>query len=48
MKVKTKLAQLRAKHGNISYENITESTGIDNQQLRELESDEDENLSPEM
>ncbi len=37
IKVKTKLAQLRVDRGNISYENISESTGIDSEQLRELE-----------
>ncbi|NEN99101.1 MAG: helix-turn-helix transcriptional regulator [Moorea sp. SIO3I7] len=40
MKVTTKLAQLRANSGNISYEEISESTGIDRQQLRELENGE--------
>ncbi|NEQ57048.1 MAG: helix-turn-helix transcriptional regulator [Moorea sp. SIO1F2] len=40
MKVTTKLAQLRANYGNISYEEISESTGIDRQQLRELENGE--------
>lgn len=37
MKVKTQLAQLRASRGNVSYEKIAASTGIDSQQLRELE-----------
>ena len=45
MKVKTQLAQLRAKHGNISYEKIAEFTGIDSQQLRELESDKEEAIA---
>lgn len=45
MKVKTQLAQLRAKRGNISYEKISESTGIDSQQLRELESDRAEAIA---
>ena len=45
MKVKTQLAQLRAKHGNISYEKIAEFTGIDSQQLRELESDKAEAIA---
>jgi DNA-binding Xre family transcriptional regulator len=45
MKVKTQLAQLRAKHGNISYEKISEFTGIDSQQLRELESDKAEAIA---
>ncbi|NEO96407.1 MAG: helix-turn-helix transcriptional regulator [Moorea sp. SIO3G5] len=40
MKVTTKLAQLRANSGNISYEEISESTGINPQQLRELENGE--------
>lgn len=40
MKVTTKLAQLRANSGNISYEEISESTGIDHQELRELENGE--------
>ncbi|NEO74889.1 helix-turn-helix domain-containing protein [Moorena sp. SIO4G3] len=40
MRVTTKLAQLRANSGNISYEEISESTGIDRQQLRELENGE--------
>ncbi|NEP52889.1 MAG: helix-turn-helix transcriptional regulator [Moorea sp. SIO3C2] len=33
-------AQLRANSGNISYEEISESTGIDRQELRELENGE--------
>ncbi|NEO74883.1 helix-turn-helix transcriptional regulator [Moorena sp. SIO4G3] len=40
MKVTTKLAQLRVNSGNISYEEISESTGIDRQELRELENGE--------
>lgn len=40
MKVTTKLAELRANSGNISYEEIFESTGINRQQLRELENGE--------
>ncbi|NEO42723.1 MAG: helix-turn-helix transcriptional regulator [Moorea sp. SIO4A3] len=48
MKVTTKLAQLRSNYGNISYEEISESTGIDRQELRELENGEagDEALLP--
>ncbi len=45
MKVKTQLAQLRAKHGNISYEKISESTGIESEKLRELESDKAEAIA---
>lgn len=37
MKVNTQLARLRAERGNISYEKISASTGIDREQLRELE-----------
>ncbi len=40
MKVTTKLAQLRVNSGNISYEKISESTGINPQQLREVENGE--------
>ena len=40
MKITTKLAQLRANYGNISYETISEFTGIDLQQLKELENGE--------
>ncbi|NEO66076.1 MAG: XRE family transcriptional regulator [Moorea sp. SIO4G2] len=40
MKVTNQLAQLRANSGNISYEEISESTGINPQQLRELENGE--------
>ncbi|NEQ35713.1 MAG: helix-turn-helix transcriptional regulator [Okeania sp. SIO3I5] len=45
MKVKTQLAQLRAKLGNLSYEEIAKSTGIDSQQLIELESDKAEAIA---
>ena len=40
MKVTTKLAELRANSVNISYEEISESTGINRQQLKELENGE--------
>jgi len=37
MKVKTQLAQLKKSYGNISDEEICQLTGIDLQQIRELE-----------
>ncbi|MCT7956729.1 helix-turn-helix domain-containing protein [Laspinema palackyanum] len=40
MKVKTQLAQLKANYGDISNREISELTGIDEQQLKELETGE--------
>ncbi|MBO0348958.1 helix-turn-helix transcriptional regulator [Phormidium pseudopriestleyi FRX01] len=40
MKVKTKLAQLKANYGDISDREISELTGIDERQLKELENGE--------
>ncbi|MFB2973289.1 helix-turn-helix domain-containing protein [Aerosakkonema sp. BLCC-F183] len=40
MKVKTQLAELRAKYGNLSYEEIAAYTEIDRQQLSALENNE--------
>ncbi|MDJ1178726.1 helix-turn-helix domain-containing protein [Roseofilum sp. BLCC_M91] len=37
MKVKSQLSQLKASYGNISNEDIAEVTGIDLEQIRELE-----------
>lgn len=40
MKVKTQLAELRAKYGNLSYEEIAAYTEIDRQQLSALENNQ--------
>jgi DNA-binding Xre family transcriptional regulator len=45
MKVKTQLTQLRLNYGNISDQEISEYTGIDPQQLRELENGQAESIA---